>query len=199
MATGNDIQTFSKRKADTVDIDGGEDSISRLKKKARLREELDFLQIRLRPKTAFRRPPSPPSIQQSEDSQVSSADLRLEKKLHSSQSQAGDDRDNPLVLEDDDGQDQSSGSEVDHTSSKKGQDQCASILKGGQGQRALVSHWEEREIEKIVGMRRTRRGYEYKVRWSDTWLLRSDLGKAQGLVQQFDKECLSFSKDKRRK
>ena len=43
-------------------------------------DELEFLQIRLRPKAAFRRPPSPPSPQQ------------CEMTLHSSQSQIGDDR-----------------------------------------------------------------------------------------------------------
>ena len=37
MATGVGVQDSFKRKANTADVDGGEDSISRLKKKARLR------------------------------------------------------------------------------------------------------------------------------------------------------------------
>lgn len=39
---------------------------------------------------------------------------------------------------------------------------------------------EDREwkIRKIVGNRRMRRGYEYRVRWEDTWLLKSELGNA---------------------
>ena len=37
MANGTDIQDSSKRKVDMADMSSGEDSISRLKKKARLR------------------------------------------------------------------------------------------------------------------------------------------------------------------
>ena len=103
-----------------------------------------------------------------------------------------------MVLADDERSDSDSVSQTDYISPKEGQDQCASVPKGRQGQRTSVPHRKEWEIERIVGKRRTRRGYEYKVRWQDTWLLRSELGNAQGLVQQFDKE-LSSSNDKRGK
>lgn len=95
------------------------------------------------------------------------------------------------MLEDDEGSDQNSGSEVDNPSPKERQDQRTSTPKRRQGQRGSVSHREEWEIEKIVGKRRTRRGNEYKVRWQDTWLLESDLGSAQELLQQFNQETLS--------
>lgn len=92
------------------------------------------------------------------------------------------------MLEDDEGPDRNSGSKVDITSPKEGQNQRTSTPKEGQGQRGSVSHRQEWEIEKIVGKRHTRRGYEYKVRWHDTWLLGSELGNAQELLQQFDED-----------
>ena len=82
-------------------------------------------------------------------------------------------------------------SEVDITSPKERQDQCSSTPKGRQGQRGLVLNRDEWEIERIVDKRHTRRGCEYKVRWQDTWLLGSELGNAQELIQQFNKETLS--------
>lgn len=42
---------------------------------------------------------------------------------------------------------------------------------------------DEWEIRKIVGKRRVGKGYEYKVRWKDTWLPRSELGNAQRLLR----------------
>lgn len=45
---------------------------------------------------------------------------------------------------------------------------------------------EEWEIRKIVGKRRVGKGYEYKVRWRDTWLPRSELGNAQRVLQEFE-------------
>ena len=100
-----------------------------------------------------------------------------------------------MIPEDDERPGPNSGSQTANTSPKKGQDQCASTQKGRQGQRASMSHGKEWEIEKIVGKRCTRRGYEYKVRWQDMWLLRSELGNAQGLVQQFDKELSSSNEN----
>ena len=44
---------------------------------------------------------------------------------------------------------------------------------------------DEWEIRKIVCKRRVGKEYEYRVRWRDTWLPRSELGKAQRLVRQF--------------
>ena len=41
------------------------------------------------------------------------------------------------------------------------------------------------EIVKIVGRRRTSKGYEYKIRWKNTWLLERELGNAQGLLRKF--------------
>ncbi|KAL9592156.1 MAG: hypothetical protein Q9179_006998 [Wetmoreana sp. 5 TL-2023] len=42
------------------------------------------------------------------------------------------------------------------------------------------------EIIKIVSKRRVGKGFEYKVRWTDTWLPKSALGKAQRLLQEFE-------------
>ena len=53
-------------------------------------DEFNFLQIRLRPKPVFRRPPSPPSRQQCENLQLSDPTQQREKIIHSSQSQVGD-------------------------------------------------------------------------------------------------------------
>ena len=100
-----------------------------------------------------------------------------------------------MSLEDGERSDPNSASQIDHTSPKKGQDQCTSTSKGRQGQRASMSHGKEWEVEKIVGKRRTRRGYEYKVRWRDTWLLGSELEHAEQLVQQFEKGRLSSSNE----
>ena len=95
------------------------------------------------------------------------------------------------MLENDEGSDQSSGFQVDITSPKEGPDQCASTSKELEDQRGSVLHREEREIEKIVGKRLTRKGYEYKVRWRDTWLPGSELKHTLELMQQFEKKWLS--------
>ena len=42
------------------------------------------------------------------------------------------------------------------------------------------------EIRKIVCKRRVGKGYEYKVRWKDTWLPRSELGNARRLLREFE-------------
>ena len=99
--------------------------------------------------------------------------------------------DNPPVLEDDEGSNQNSNSQVDNTIPEEGQDQRTSFPDRRHGQRKSVSQKEEWEIEKIVGKRRTRRGYEYKVRWQDTWLVESEVANAVELMQRFEKEWLS--------
>lgn len=56
-----------------------------------------------------------------------------------------------------------------------------------QGQPGLAQGEEEEwEITRIVGKRQTGRGYEYKVRWKNTWLPSSELGNAQELLQEFE-------------
>ena len=54
---------------------------------------------------------------------------------------------------------------------------------------------EEWEIRKIIGKRRTGKGYEYKVRWRNTWLQRSELGNARRLLQEFEARCRSQRDD----
>ncbi len=56
-----------------------------------------------------------------------------------------------------------------------------------QGQRdSALDEKKEWEIVKIVGKKRTSSGYEYNVRWRNTWLPRSELGNAQELLQDFE-------------
>lgn len=55
-----------------------------------------------------------------------------------------------------------------------------------QNQDASVSDEEEWEILRIVDKRWTENGYEYQVCWEKTWLLESELGNAQQLLQQFE-------------
>ncbi len=50
---------------------------------------------------------------------------------------------------------------------------------------------EEWEIRRIIGKRRAGKGYEYKVRWKDTWLPKSELGNARRLLQEFEAQCRS--------
>ena len=45
---------------------------------------------------------------------------------------------------------------------------------------------EEWEIVRIVDKRWTESGYEYKVRWEETWLLESELGNEQELLRYFE-------------
>lgn len=45
---------------------------------------------------------------------------------------------------------------------------------------------DEWEVRRIVGKRRTEMGYEYKVRWRDTWLPKSELGNARRLLREFE-------------
>lgn len=42
------------------------------------------------------------------------------------------------------------------------------------------------EIRKVVGKKRAGKGFEYRVRWKDTWLHRSELGNAQRLLQEYE-------------
>lgn len=44
---------------------------------------------------------------------------------------------------------------------------------------------EQWEIRKIVGKRRVGKGYQYRVRWKDTWLSGSEMGNAQDLLRDF--------------
>lgn len=60
------------------------------------------------------------------------------------------------------------------------------LLKQPQDQEGSISDEEEWEIVKIVGKRRTSKGYEYKIRWKKTWLLERELGNAQGLLRKFE-------------
>lgn len=41
---------------------------------------------------------------------------------------------------------------------------------------------EDWEIKKIIDKRRVAKGNEYKVRWRDTWLPESEVGKSTGTV-----------------
>jgi len=50
----------------------------------------------------------------------------------------------------------------------------------------LVPEEDEWEIRKIVCKRRAGKGYEYKVRWKDTWVPRSELGNAKELPRNFE-------------
>lgn len=42
------------------------------------------------------------------------------------------------------------------------------------------------EIRKVISKRRTRRGWEYKVGWANSWLPRSELRNASRLVREFE-------------
>jgi hypothetical protein len=44
---------------------------------------------------------------------------------------------------------------------------------------------EKWKIVRIVGKRRRKKGYEYKVCWKKTWLLERELGNAQELLREF--------------
>lgn len=69
----------------------------------------------------------------------------------------------------------------------------------------LVLREGEWEIRKIIGKRRAGKGYEYKVRWRETWLPKSELGNAKRLRREFEvrgraqrdgKECRPGRADK---
>ena len=45
---------------------------------------------------------------------------------------------------------------------------------------------DEWEVKEIVDRRRVGKSYEYKVRWKDTWLRRSEFGNAQRLLREFE-------------
>ena len=57
--------------------------------------------------------------------------------------------------------------------------------------RSSVLEEEEWEIRKIIGKRRAGKGYEYKVRWKDTWLPRNELGNARRVLQEFEARQLA--------
>jgi len=58
-----------------------------------------------------------------------------------------------------------------------------------QDQRGPGLHEEEWEIVTIVGKRRTRKSYKYKVRLKNIWLSRRELKNAQELLQDFEAQC----------
>lgn len=45
---------------------------------------------------------------------------------------------------------------------------------------------QEWEVSRIVDRRWAHKGYEYKVRWMDTWLPKSELGNARRLLREFE-------------
>ena len=45
---------------------------------------------------------------------------------------------------------------------------------------------EEWEVRRIIAKRRVEKGFEYKVRWKDTWMTRSELANAKRLLQEFE-------------
>lgn len=47
---------------------------------------------------------------------------------------------------------------------------------------------DEWEVKKIVDKRRVGKGYEYKVRWKETWLPKNELRNAKRLLQEFEAE-----------
>ena len=50
---------------------------------------------------------------------------------------------------------------------------------------------QEWEIKKIAGKRRTRRGWEYKVVWANSWVPTSDLKNARRLMREFESKYLA--------
>lgn len=66
-----------------------------------------------------------------------------------------------------------------------------------QDQGASVSDEEEWEIIRIFDKRWTENGYEYQVCWEKTWLLESELGNGQQLLQQFEAKHQARQGDKR--
>lgn len=64
------------------------------------------------------------------------------------------------------------------------------LVQTAQGPRDSAQDDEEQwEITAIIGKRRIRkrsRGYEYEVRWKNTWLRRDDLRNAQELLRNFE-------------
>lgn len=53
------------------------------------------------------------------------------------------------------------------------------------------------EIKKVISKRRTRRGWEYKVVWANSWLPRSELGNARRLVREFELKDSAQQKSRR--
>lgn len=66
-----------------------------------------------------------------------------------------------------------------------------------QDQGASVSDEEEWEIIRIVDKRWTENGYEYQECWEKSWLLESELGNGQQLLQQFEANHQAQRGDKR--
>jgi hypothetical protein len=64
------------------------------------------------------------------------------------------------------------------------------------GQGGLAQDEEEEwEIKKILDRRWTERGYDYKVRWNDTWLPGRELVNTQDLLGAFEAEAIMCSLD----
>lgn len=57
--------------------------------------------------------------------------------------------------------------------------------KGLQG-RNTATEGQDWEVTKIVGKRRAGKGFEYKVKWKDTWLPKSEPRKARRLLLEFE-------------
>ena len=52
--------------------------------------------------------------------------------------------------------------------------------------KAVYLESQQWEIKKIIGKRRSSRGYEYNVVWTDSWLPRRELGNARRLMREFE-------------
>ncbi len=63
----------------------------------------------------------------------------------------------------------------------------------------LVFEEVEWEIRKIIGKRRAGKGYEYKVRWKDTWMAKCELANAKRLLQEFEAQHRAHRGDGPRK
>jgi len=48
----------------------------------------------------------------------------------------------------------------------------------------LAFEHEELEVRSVVGKRRMGQGYDYRVRWKDTWLPKSELGNIQRSIRE---------------
>jgi len=56
----------------------------------------------------------------------------------------------------------------------------------------LAFEHEELEVRSVVGKRRMGQGYDYRVRWKDTWLPKSELGNIRRLLGRRERRLLRF-------
>ena len=54
----------------------------------------------------------------------------------------------------------------------------------------LAFEHEELEVRSVVGKRRMGQGYDYRVRWKDTWLPKSELGSIRRLLGRRERRLL---------